>query len=813
MSVLNTWFNHKLCRRITWHSPDGKTKKVYDFILSCNWIRKFTKNCRVYNSYDFDTDHRLVIASLNTPVTKIARFIGRKKTVIKQRINFSAIDDVAESNFINTVTENFSNYKFDESTNIELTEKLVTVIKNSAEATLPTKNRVRQTQPWHNDVKLEQLFRKKDELMSHNADRKSLASIRKKIRSRAKYLKNEHFKQEAEKINVLAINREIEKLFARAKNQQTTLKPINSACPPDKILDHFKKHFNPDDPSKRQTPDELTEGNLPDFVEELRALSDNTPIIDTPPSAEEIQKHLKELKANKASNDIEPELLKKLNSHPIMIQVVQRIMTNLWENLDLPVSWGNSRLTTIWKGKGSKSDPTKYRGISIGSTVCKLTINIILSRLRNWYESQLSDHQNGFRKNRGTTDGIYTIKRIQQISHRKMQPIFLMFVDLSAAFDHIPRRWLFDSIRLRFRPNQLPKMINILNILYEKTSLTYEENTFTTSSGVRQGGPESPPLFNLYIDFVMRLFIEKGKKEKIDFFEHSYRINMKSFTRDERVALREQGKKIAGKSLLEWCGYADDLVLFVKSREGLQKAAETLDNLFSKFGLAINISKTETMIINCNTEYPQSIVTLRGMILKNVVEFRYLGSVIKYDEANTGDSEINQRIQLSQSKFAEMSNLLQNFSINLRTRVMFLNSFVRSRLCYSCQNWNLTQYQYDRLDVAYRVFLRRMVRGGFRFCDESNGDFRYVINNNRLHQICGTSDLSLFIKLQQRNYVMHVIRMSLERNVKCLTFNDDKNVRRGRPAKSLLHQVTDNENVSIDQLCNISLGKNLGRST
>ena len=73
----------------------------------------------------------------------------------------------------------------------------------------------------------------------------------------------------------------------------------------------------------------MTEENLPNFVEELRALSDNTPIIDTPPFAEEIQKHLKELKANKASNDIEPELLKKLNSHPIMIQVVQRMMANI----------------------------------------------------------------------------------------------------------------------------------------------------------------------------------------------------------------------------------------------------------------------------------------------------------------------------------------------------------------------------------------------------------------------------------------------------------------------------------------------------
>ena len=79
LSVLNTWFTHKQCRRITWHSPDGRTKKVYDFILACSWIRQFVTNCRVYNSYDFDSDHRLVIASLKTPSTKRARFVMRKK--------------------------------------------------------------------------------------------------------------------------------------------------------------------------------------------------------------------------------------------------------------------------------------------------------------------------------------------------------------------------------------------------------------------------------------------------------------------------------------------------------------------------------------------------------------------------------------------------------------------------------------------------------------------------------------------------------------------------------------------------------------
>ena len=100
----------------------------------------------------------------------------------------------------------------------------------------------------------------------------------------------------------------------------------------------------------------------------------------------------------------------------------------------------------------------------------------------------MTDEQNGFRQNRGTTDGIYNIKRIQQISNRKLQPLYLVFVDLSAAFDHIPRKWMFDSIKLRFKDDQSSLLIDILEKLYENTSLTFEEATFETTSDVRQGG-------------------------------------------------------------------------------------------------------------------------------------------------------------------------------------------------------------------------------------------------------------------------------------------------------------------------------------
>ena len=139
-------------------------------------------------------------------------------------------------------------------------------------------------------------------------------------------------------------------------------------------------------------------------------------------------------------------------------------------------------------------------------------ISIIFDRIRPWYEAQLTDEQNGFRKNRGTTDGIFTVKRIHQISNRKTQPLYLLFVDLTAAFDHIPRDRLFQSIRMRFDNDADLKLFDIL---------------------------ESPLLFDLNIDYVMRVYVEKcALNDEINFYNHKYRINTRSITRAERLRMR-----------------------------------------------------------------------------------------------------------------------------------------------------------------------------------------------------------------------------------------------------------------------------------
>ena len=160
-----------------------------------------------------------------------------------------------------------------------------------------------------------------------------------------------------------------------------------------------------------------------------------------------------------------------------------------------------------------------------------------------------------------------------------------------------------------------------------------------------------------------------------------------------------------------------------------------------------------------------------------------------------------------------MSNLLQNFCINLRTRILFLNSFIRNRLVYACQCWNINLYQMNLLEVTYRPFLRRMIRGSFRFIDKQNNDYGYQISNDQLQDICGTGNLSIFVQRQQFSYATHIVCMPLSRSTKLLMFTNDHNTRRGRPVKTLLDHVLKNTNMTVDQFCTLALSKKLGRPT
>ena len=232
-----------------------------------------------------------------------------------------------------------------------------------------------------------------------------------------------------------------------------------------------------------------------------------------------------------------------------------------------------------------------------------------------------------------------------------------------------------------------------------------------------------------------------------------------------------------GENDVNWSGYADDLALIFSDKDNLQNGLNILDETLRRFHLTINETKTKTMILNYQhinqdiSSYPATICFLQNICIENVTKFN------EFNEPSTGDTEVELRIEMAENKFYELSKTFMNFTIRLPTRLKILNAVVRSRLTYSCQTWNITARQRNRINSSYTGMRRRMVKGGYRRKSETEWNFQ--LTNNDLHNLCETEDISAFVLRQQKKYLAHLARQPNRTLTKKLLFNDNKSCKPG----------------------------------
>ena len=317
-------------------------------------------------------------------------------------------------------------------------------------------------------------------------------------------------------------------------------------------------------------------------------------------------------------------------------------------------------------------------------------------------------------------------------------------------------------------------MFDLLEALYSSTTTALNDvDKFNTELGVRQGGPESPLLFNLFIDYVMRVVHQECVKQKVRFIKLKYSIPRSASEGNELLGSY-------GDHPFDWVGYADDLVMAFSDIASTQKGLEIVNEVFKRFRLSINVSKTKTMIFNYAEppeQYPTSIAKLDDEEVGNVKSFKYLGGIIQFDQPTTGDTEITTQIDMAEAKFYEHGKKLMNHKIRLSTRILILNSLVRSRLTYGCQTWTLNNRQKERVNSAYTSMQRKMVRGGYH---RKENEWGYKLTNQDILSLCKTESIDAFTSRQKRRYLAHLIRLPDKSITKRMLFNADITVRPGR---------------------------------
>ena len=154
-----------------------------------------------------------------------------------------------------------------------------------------------------------------------------------------------------------------------------------------------------------------------------------------PPGKEEIRKNIRKLKNKKMSTDIPAEFLKAAMESESYITSLESLYKEIWIDVVIPELWRKTTITPLYKNKGKRKECKNYRGLSIGSTLLKLAMSITLERLRPWYNRQLLPNQNGFRQYFRCPDAIFSLKSIQNTASRLNKEVFILFVDLTAAYD------------------------------------------------------------------------------------------------------------------------------------------------------------------------------------------------------------------------------------------------------------------------------------------------------------------------------------------------------------------------------------------
>jgi hypothetical protein len=95
--------------------------------------------------------------------------------------------------------------------------------------------------------------------------------------------------------------------------------------------------------------------------------------------------------------------------------MTHELITEIWRTKIMPKEWSVAVICPIHK-KNEKTICSSYRGISLSSVVYKVLSKILAKRLNPYTEDILGDYHCGFKRDRSTTDQIFALKNILEIT-------------------------------------------------------------------------------------------------------------------------------------------------------------------------------------------------------------------------------------------------------------------------------------------------------------------------------------------------------------------------------------------------------------
>lgn len=384
-------------------------------------------------------------------------------------------------------------------------------------------------------------------------------------------------------------------------------------------------------------------------------------------SANEITNKIGSLKAGKSPglDRVDSTLLQA--SIPSMTPLYTHLFNRIFDQGTYPTAWNTGYMVNIHKG-GPAHDPNNYRGITVNSSLAKVFCMVLNDRLDKYIleHNLITPHQIGFRKLARTSDHMFIIRTLLDKYTHKGSPLYACFVDFRKAFDSVWRQALLCKL---LKANIRGKLFNIIEDMYSNDMVCLKVGQQRTdfipcNVGVKQGDVLSPNLFNLFIN-------------------------------DIPVYLSgDPTAPTLGSTAINSLLYADDLVIFSLSPEGLQNSISKLSTYCSQWRLEVNLDKTKVIKFSKSGRICTNIFFFNNSQIQCVQDYKYLGIVFcSSGSMNRARQNIHDRALKALFK---LKSCIRDSNISPSLALKLFDQLIKPICLYGAEIWGIENLNYKK---------------------------------------------------------------------------------------------------------------------